>query len=108
MAAKKSDAPVDSPKPEDDTGTGADEPDPDKATIELAWEGLKFVIPKRRGRWPVSALRDFARGRNYEAVIALIGGEKPWLALARKCPTGDDLDAFIDYVRNVVEEKCEV
>lgn len=80
--------------------------DPDKATVDLIWEGLKFAIPKRRGRWPVSALRDFARGRNYEAVVTLLGGEKQWQRLAEKCPTGDDFDKFVDYVRAVVEKEC--
>ncbi|BAX98855.1 hypothetical protein MSTE_03555 [Mycobacteroides stephanolepidis] len=92
--------------PEDDAASTTDEPDLDKATVELKWAGLTFTIPKRRGRWPVSALRDFARGRNYEAVVTLIGGEKPWQKLAEKCPTGDAFDEFLDYVRGVIEKEC--
>lgn len=93
-------------KPEGDTATATDEPDPDKATVTLRFKGLTFTIPMRRGRWPVSALRDFARGRNYEAVVALLGGEKAWQKLAAKCPAGDDFDEFVEYVRVVVEEQC--
>ncbi|MDO3312399.1 Uncharacterised protein [Mycobacteroides abscessus subsp. abscessus] len=90
-------------KPNEET---AEPTDPDNATVDLVWEGLKFTIPKRRGRWPVNALRDFARGRNYEAVVTLIGGEKQWQQLAEKCPTGDEFDKFADYVRAVVEKEC--
>ncbi|MBN7468671.1 Uncharacterised protein [Mycobacteroides abscessus subsp. abscessus] len=86
--------------------TADDQTDPDKAIVDLVWEGLKFTIPKRRGRWPVSALRDFARGRNYEAVVTLLGGEEQWQQLVEKCPTGDDFDKFVDYVRDVVKKEC--
>lgn len=45
------------------------------AVVTLEWKDQTFTLPKRRGRWPTRAAREFARENYLEAIIALIGEE---------------------------------
>lgn len=79
--------------------------DLNKATVDLEWKGLKFTIPKRRGRWPVRAYREFNRSRNIEGLVALIG-EDGWARLELVCPTSDDFEEFSDHAGDVIQANC--
>lgn len=79
--------------------------DLNKATVDIEWKGLKFVVPKRRGRWPVRAYREFNRNRNIEGLVALIG-EDGWAVLERLCPTADDFEEFSDFAGDVINKQC--
>lgn len=73
------------------------------AVITLEWGGQTFTIPKRRGRWPVKALRELGRSKWIEG-LAILLGEKQWDALALVCPTGDEFDTFANYAAEQVTE----
>lgn len=79
--------------------------DLNKATVLLEWKGLEFSIPKRRGRWPVRAMREFNRGRNVEGLVMLIG-EDGWARLALVCPVADDFEEFADYAGDMINAQC--
>lgn len=98
---------VEAPKPADppDVAPEAQPEDLNKATVTLEWKGLELAIPKRRGRWPVRALREFNRGRNIEGLVAIIG-EENWARLELLCPTADDFEEFSDHAGATIDKQC--
>lgn len=102
-ATATKDRPLEAVEVPDDEPTPA--PDPNTATVTLEWRGVKFSILKRRGRWPVRALREFNRGRNIEGLVALIG-EDGWTVLERICPTSEEFEEFSDYAGEVIQREC--
>lgn len=75
------------------------------ATITLEWKDQTFTLPKRRGRWPTRAAREFARENYLEAIIALIG-EEAYQRLEELCPVVDDMNEFADYAGATINREC--
>ncbi len=75
------------------------------ATITLEWKDQTFTLPKRRGRWPTRAAREFARENYLEAIIALIG-EDAYQRLEELCPVVDDMNEFADYAGAKIQSDC--
>lgn len=88
-------------------------PDPDDeapedlnaAVVTLEWKDQTFTLPKRRGRWPTRAAREFARENYLEAIIALIG-EEAYQRLEELCPVVDDMNEFADYAGATINREC--
>ena len=76
-----------------------------KAVVELAWKGQTFTIPKRRGRWPTRAAREFNRENYVEAIVALLG-EEQWARLEELCPLVDDINEFAEYAGPKINAEC--
>jgi hypothetical protein len=92
--------------PETDDDTDIDEaPDLNKAVVTLEWRGQTFTLPKRRGRWPTRAAREFGRDNYVEAIVALIG-EEAWARLEEVCPVVDDVNEFADYAGDKIKREC--
>lgn len=75
------------------------------AVVTLEWKGQTFTLPKRRGRWPTRAAREFARENYLEAIIALIG-EEAYQRLEELCPVVDDMNEFADYAGATINREC--
>lgn len=75
------------------------------AVVTLEWKGQTFTLPKRRGRWPTRAAREFARENYLEAIIALIG-EEAYGRLEELCPVVDDMNEFADYAGATINREC--
>ena len=90
----------------DDTDTDeAPVEDLNAAVVTLEWRGETFTLPKRRGRWPTRAAREFGRDNYVEAIVALIG-EEGWARLEKVCPVVDDVNAFADYAGEKIKTEC--
>ncbi|ORA24949.1 hypothetical protein BST13_33495 [Mycobacterium aquaticum] len=76
-----------------------------KAVVTLEWKGQTFTLPKRRGRWPTKAAREFARGNHLEG-IAVILGDEAYARLEELCPVVDDLNEFADYAGEKIQSEC--
>ena len=75
------------------------------AVVTLEWKDQTFTLPKRRGRWPTRAAREFARENYLEAIIALIG-EEAYQRLEELCPVVDDMNEFADYAGATINREC--
>ncbi|KLI05788.1 hypothetical protein [Mycolicibacterium senegalense] len=75
------------------------------AVVTLEWKDQTFTLPKRRGRWPTRAAREFARENYLEAIIALIGDEA-YQRLEELCPVVDDMNDFADYAGATIQREC--
>ena len=75
------------------------------AVVTLEWKDQTFTLPKRRGRWPTRAAREFARENYLEAIIALIGDEA-YQRLEELCPVVDDMNEFADYAGATINREC--
>lgn len=75
------------------------------AVVTLEWKDQTFTLPKRRGRWPTRAAREFARENYLEAIIALIG-EEAYQRLEELCPLVDDMNEFADYAGATINREC--
>ncbi len=69
--------------------------------ITLEWKGHEFTLPKRRGRWPTRAAREFGRDNHLEAIVILLGDEA-WEQLLELCPVVDDINEFATYAGNKI------
>ncbi|MCG5431241.1 hypothetical protein LV457_02915 [Mycobacterium sp. MYCO198283] len=79
--------------------------DLNSAVVTLEWKGETFTLPKRRGRWPIRAAREFGRENYFEAIIALIG-EDGYDRLEWVCPYVDDINDFADYAGRTINTEC--
>jgi hypothetical protein len=97
--------PTDETSADDVSDEVAAELNPNLAVVTLEWKGETFTLPKRRGRWPVKAAREFGRENYVEAIVALLG-EQAWARIETVCPVVDDINDFADYVGTTIQREC--
>ncbi|QEA10783.1 tail assembly chaperone [Mycobacterium phage Weirdo19] len=76
-----------------------------RAVVTLEWKGQTFTLPKRRGRWPTRAAREFGRENHLGAIVALLG-EEAWARLEELCPVVDDINEFANYAGEKIAAEC--
>jgi hypothetical protein len=79
----------------------------ESGTLDFEYKGQTITFPKRRGKWPIRALREFGRGRNIEGTIALIG-EGAWQKLERIIADGDGMEEFSNALSDFIDENVEL
>ena len=95
------------PKPaQGDTDTEVPVPvDPDTEVVTLEFRGVKFDVPKRRGRWPIDAILEFGNRDLPKAFKALLG-KQDWARLTAVAPTLDDFNEFALPAINQLHADC--
>ena len=90
---------------DDGAAEAAEQEKLNKAVVTLEWKGQTFTLPKRRGRWPTRAVREFGRDRHLEGIAVLIG-EEAYAQLEALCPLADDMNEFADYAGGMIKREC--
>lgn len=109
-APKKSAKPTEAKETEADTDTQDDsQPDAEKPDLaEIAFRGVKFVIPRNRDDWSTEGLA-YLSEEKYNLFVKYtleIAGPGQWQTLCALCPRRKDFSEFFVLFGEAIKTEC--